>query len=263
MTPHTYDESKMKFQQKVVIGNCTLYHGNCKDILPHLPAEYSICADPPYGVPILTDFDLTRAGGRVAQGATFKEVIGNDDEYDPSELMRFKEVITWGANHYAHRLPHNGRWLIWDKRCGVIPERSQADGEAAWHNEYGALRIIRHVWDGMIKDSEKGVPRVHPTQKPIVVMRECLKYLKGQVIIDPYAGSGTTGVACVKENRAFIGIELDPDYFKAMCQRIESAVNEPDLFLNTQKEEKPPTLFDMEKPKKPRKSKGKKAPAKT
>lgn len=264
----------MKYQKKVVIGDCTLYLANCLDIVHHLPRDTAIVADPPYGVPILVNFDLQRKGqikkeGRASAGKKFKEVIGNDEEFDPTPFLHgpkdenevhslggFKEVILWGANHFAHKLPHNGRWLVWDKRCGVIPERSQADGEVAWHNEYGALRIIRHIWDGMVKDSERGEKRVHPTQKPVHVMRECLKYIKGQVICDPYMGSGTTGVACVKEKRAFIGVELDPEYFDASCKRIESAYNEPDLLTRDMPAPVQDSFFPAEiKEKKPRKKK--------
>lgn len=238
----------MKFIKKIQIGDCTLYLADCRDIVPHLDKkEVSIVGDPPYGVPIMVDYDISRNGqrkkeGRANEGKKFKEVIGNDEEFDPTPYTGvkspidgntyggFKEVLLWGANHFAHRLPHNGRWLVWDKRCGVIPERTQADGEVAWCNEYGALRIIRHVWDGMVKDSERGVPRVHPTQKPIAVMRDCLKHIKGKLICDPYMGSGTTGVACIKEGRSFIGIELDPEYFAAACARIQATYAEPDLF---------------------------------
>lgn len=250
----------MKFTKKIQIGDCTLYLADCRDIVPYLPRDMAIVSDPPYGVPIMVDFDFERKGkkkkaGRATEGKAFKEVIGNNEEFDPKYLLPFKEVLLWGANHYAHRLPHNGRWLVWDKRCGVIPERTQADGEVAWVNQYGALRIIRHVWDGMIKDSERGVARVHPTQKPVAVMRDFLKYIKGKTVCDPYMGSGTTGVACIKEGRSFIGVELDPAYFAAACDRIQATYTEPDLF--NQPAERPEQLGFLPNDNKPKKAKKK------
>lgn len=224
----------MLFKRKEIIGNCTLYLANCHDIVPHLDPAIACVADPPYGVPIMVDMDFERKGkkkkaGRATEGKKFKEVIGNDEEFDPTPFLRFKEVILWGSNHYAHRLPHNGRALVWDKRCGVIPERTQADGEMAWCNEYGAMRIFRHIWDGMVRDSERGVKRVHPTQKPVALMEWCLKFIKADTVVDPFMGSGTTALACIRAGKNFIGCELDEEYFDAACQRIKTAIDSPDM----------------------------------
>lgn len=238
----------MKYQRKEVIGNCTLYLANCHDIIHHLPRTIACVADPPYGVPIMVDMDFERKGkvkkaGRATEGKKFKEVIGNDEEFDPSPFIDgerdsngvfstggFKELILWGANHYAHRLPHNGRWLLWDKRCGVIPERNQADCEMAWCNEYGAARMFRHIWDGMVRDSERGEKRVHPTQKPVALMEWCMKFIKADTVVDPFMGSGSTALACIRAGKNFIGIELDEEYFDAACARIRTAIDSPDLF---------------------------------
>lgn len=184
--------------------------------------DMAVVSDPPYGVPIMTDMDFNRKTG-TGQGKTFKEVMGNDNEFDPAPWLTGKFQLFWGANHYAHKLPHNGRWLIWDKRCQVSPSRNQADSELAWCSEYGAVRNFYHVWDGFLRDSEKGQERVHPTQKPIALMEWCLEFTDCKTIFDPYMGSGTTGVAAVRNGRHFIGIEYDPDYFEAACERIAKA----------------------------------------
>lgn len=217
--------------EKIIIGNATLYHADCLEVLPLLSGVDALVSDPPYGVPINTKFNLGTKGDRAADGKDFAPVHGNDAPFDPSPFLNFPTVILWGANHYAHRLPHNGRWLVWDKRCGVTPERTQADGEMAWVSEYGAARFFRHVWDGMIKDSEKGEARVHPTQKPVVLMKWCLQFApKAQVILDPFMGSGTTGVAVVEEGRRFIGVEYSREYFDQACKRIEAAQQQGRLF---------------------------------
>lgn len=224
----------MKYQRKVQIGNCVLLLANCHDITPHVDVNSACVTDPPYGVPIMVDMDFERKGkkkkaGRATEGKKFKEVIGNDEPFDPTPFMHFKEIIMWGANHFANRLPHNGRWLIWDKRCGLIPERNQADGEMAWCNEYGAARIFRHVWDGMVRDSERGIKRVHPTQKPVALMEWCLKYVNAQWIYDPFMGSGSTALAAVRAGKPFIGCELDEEYFDAACKRVQDAIDSPDM----------------------------------
>jgi DNA modification methylase len=99
------------------------------------------------------------------------------------------------------------------------------------------MRIFRWQWNGFIRKGEMDktkapVFRVHPTQKPVALMEWCLGFLPdAKTILDPFAGSGTTGVACVKTGRAFIGIERDPDYFAIMCKRIDEAYRQPNLFI--------------------------------
>lgn len=238
----------MKFKRKETIGNCTLYLADCYDIIHDLPRETACVADVPYGVPIMVDMDFERKGkkkkaNRATEGKKFKEVIGNDVPFDPAPFIHgqrdsngvystggFKELILWGANHYAHHLPNNGRWLVWDKRCGVIPVRNQADCEMAWCNEYGAARMFRHIWDGMVKDSERGEKRVHPTQKPVVLMEWCMKFIKGDTVVDPFMGSGSTALAAIRAGKKFIGIEMDEEYFESACARIKNAIDSPDLF---------------------------------
>lgn len=187
-----------------------------------------VFTDPPYGVPVLTDFGLGKRGKVQVDGKTFAPVIGNEQEYDPSPLFLFGcPVLTWGANHYAHRLPHNGKWLIWDKREDKIPTRTQADCEIAWFSEYGAARIFRHYWDGMLKASERGESRVHPTQKPIALATWCFDETDaGRAIVDPYLGSGTTVIACEQSERSCYGMEISPIYCDVIVRRWEAFTGE-------------------------------------
>lgn len=102
----------------------------------------------------------------------------------------------------------------------------------AWTNKKGVARVFRHQWDGMMRASERGVARVHPTQKPVELMKWCLQQIPdAKAILDPYMGSGTTGVASVIMGRQFIGIELDPGYFDVACKRIMEALKSPDMFM--------------------------------
>lgn len=198
-----------------------IYKGDCREILAALSGKLAIVSDPPYGIPINTNFNMGKKGKRAADGKRFDEVFGNDEPFDPGHLMNFDHVLLWGANHFCQKLPHNGRWLVWDKRCGVQPVRTQADCEMAWVNTYGAARVFRHIWDGMIKDSERGESRVHPTQKPVQLMQWCLEFIPDDyTIVDPYMGSGTTLKACKELRRRCIGIEISEEYCQAAIKRL-------------------------------------------
>lgn len=110
---------------------------------------------------------------------------------------------------------------MWDKREDKIPERIQADCELAWCSEYGAARIFRHYWDGMLKASERGESRQHPTQKPVALMRWCMGFTGDAVVIyDPFLGSGTTAVACEQLGRKCRGIEISPAYVAVTLERL-------------------------------------------
>lgn len=224
------------------IGDCTLYLGDCMDVMLTLNGSYdAILADPPYGISYIP----SGGGGGIkdSNGKRYKKrftgkdvVIGDDEPFDPKFMLRANvPTIMWGGNHYASRLPDSKAWLVWDKRRGTSTN-DFADCEIAWTNLKTPARCLPHLWNGMLKDSERGDVRVHPTQKPVAVMKWCLSFLPdAKLILDPFMGSGTTGVACAKTGRRFIGIELDEDYFDIACRRIEDAYRQPDMFIQTEK----------------------------
>lgn len=213
------------------IGLATLYLGDCREIAPTLERPAAMITDPPYGI----GYSHGGGGGKLARSTQFahETIIGDDKPFDPIPWVNIAPiVILWGANHYAHQLPPMSSWLTWDKRDGVC-SNDQSDCEHAWSNKGGPARIIRHLWNGMLKASERGEIRVHPTQKPIEVMRWCIEQAKvptSGTILDPYMGSGSTGVAAVQMRHPFIGIEIEPKYFDIACRRIEEAQRQGDLF---------------------------------
>ena len=157
-------------------------------------------------------------------------IAGDDKPFNPAPGLDFNTVVLFGANHFADKLPPSPFWLVWDKRDGVC-SNDQADCEFAWVKGSGNARVIRHLWNGMLKASERGDIRVHPTQKPVAVMEWALKTSGATgTILDPFMGSGTTGVACVKLRRRFIGIEIEEKYFQIACKRIEDAYRQGDMF---------------------------------
>jgi len=205
------------WNRRVEIGPHVLYEGDCLDVLPTLGAVDAVVTDPPYGI----GYRRGRGGkGIHSKGFDGNDVpvIGDDRPFDPRPWLRWP-CIMWGANHYAQRLPH-GRWLAWNKLGGKEPWDDFCDVEFAWQNRRAADRIFSHLWKGLCQ-AGAGEKRYHPTQKPVALMQWCLGFLpKAQTIMDPFMGSGTTGVACVREGRRFIGVELDPGYFDIAVARI-------------------------------------------
>lgn len=223
--------------QYTVIGNAILYLGSCHDVIPTITQQIdALISDPPYGIA----YSPGGGGGgiRDKNGKRIKKrfsgdnlVIGDEAPFNPTHLLNISPItVLWGGNHFADKLPASSCWLIWDKRCGTTTN-DFADCEMAWTNMKKPARLINHLWNGMLKDSERGEPRVHPTQKPITVMEWCINHasMPGDTIFDPYMGSGTTGVAAIKSGRRFIGVEIDPNHYQTAIKRIAEAVAQPDL----------------------------------
>ena len=214
------------------IGDATLYLGDCRDILPTLVRKKGICVltDPPYGI----DYGKRMkgngdgAGGLDANGWKDYGEFTWDKQRPAREtfdlIRAFGEAqIIWGGNYFTDLLPPTMQWLIWDK---CQRDFSLADFEVAWSSQQSAGRIFDYSRFHALKDG-----REHPTQKPIQVMQWCIGFLPPKdTILDPFMGSGTTGVACANLGRSFIGIEIDPGYFDIACRRIEEAYRQPRLF---------------------------------
>jgi len=211
--------------EPVVIGNATLYLGDCREILPTLPKVDAVITDPPYGIA----YKSPSGAGKCERG-DYPVIEGDTEPFDPTPWLDFPEVVLFGANHFADKLPPSAAWLVWDKRDGMTPNNN-SDCELAWKKSGGSARLVRHLWNGMLKDSEKDVRREHPTQKPVAVMEWVIGQCKRpNLVLDPYMGSGTTGVACINLGLRFIGCEIDPRYFDIACRRIEDAQRQARMF---------------------------------
>jgi len=207
-------------------GQITIYCGDCRDILPTLDAGSVdlVLTDPPYGVSERTD-RLSKGRSNAYRSFDFASVAGDDEAFDPSALLQFPRVMMFGANHFADRLPPSAAWIVWDKRDGTTSD-DNADCELVWTNLPGPARLYSHLWRGMIKASERDQTRVHPTQKPVALMRWILeKWSKpGDLILDPYMGSGPVARACRDLGRRYIGIELEEKYCEIAVRRLQQAV---------------------------------------
>jgi site-specific DNA-methyltransferase (adenine-specific)/modification methylase len=199
---------------KEVIGNATLYCGDCMDIMPTLGKVDAVVTDPPYGINMAAN-PVRQKHEKMDWDA---EAIG--DRHVMFLLDCSIEQIIWGGNYFS--LPASRGFLIWDK---IQPENfSLAMCEQAWWSEDTNAKIF--------KKSVLSYSKEHPTQKPVELMEWCVSKLKansGQVL-DPFMGSGTTGVACANLGREFIGIEKEPKYFEIACRRIEQAQAQRRLF---------------------------------
>ena len=213
----------MNYKRKEVIEGATLYLGDCLEILPTLEKVDAVVTDPPYGLG-----DKWNGGG-----GTSRSSWGFNPNEAKSWDMRTadgvegltqiaEEVVIWGGNYYA--LPPSRCWLLWDKKQNDRFSTGQA--EMAWTNLERQVRMFRFAQCEQANEGEKS----HPTQKPIALMQWCLKWVSGSLILDPFMGSGTTGVACANLGRKFIGIEIEPKYFDIACERIENAYRQSRLF---------------------------------
>ena len=215
------------------IGDCTLYLGDCREILPTLGRVDAVVTDPPYGI----GEDGGRFRGRIGQKLRVLPKGGWDGETPPREVFDMirdasAEQIIWGGNYFTDKLPPSKGWLYWQKLMGG----DFSDGELAWTSRDRALREFTKC--------PKRQGAEHPTQKPVEVMEWCLGFLPdAETICDPFMGSGSTGVACVRMGRRFIGIERHEPYFDIACRRIEEAYKQPRLFAEPRQEPKQEALL--------------------
>ena len=211
---------------KIEIGNATLYLGDCIDILPTLDKVDAVITDPPYG--INENSKKVASRGNMAAPKDYGD-FDWDKAPPPDELIELirtkgKYQAFFGGNYFT--LPPTSCWLVWDKLNG---DNDFADCELAWTNWPKAVRRLQWRWNGMIRQGNE--ERYHPTQKPLEVMKWIIELCpKSDTILDPFMGSGTTGVAAIQMGRKFVGIERDPKYFEIACKRIKQAISQPQLF---------------------------------
>jgi len=223
----------MSYKRKEVIGDCTLYLGDCLEVMPTLGKVDSVVTDPPYGISAYSTGSM--GAGVLAKQSQFKKTTWDAKPIDKVCIKLMQNIsnkqIIWGGNYFE--LPPSQCWLVWDKENG---SNNFADCELAWTNLSKSVRLIKWKWQGMLQKNmgHKKENRVHPTQKPLGVMEWCIEKVEGE-ILDPFMGSGTTLVACAKMGRKGIGIELDEDYFNIACKRVEEAYKQPDMFVEQPK----------------------------
>ena len=203
----------------------TIYHGDCREVLPTLPRADLLLTDPPYGI-----------GADNQSRILSREKLAKPKDYGVSDWdkerpdvriieasIRFADIaIVWGGNYFG--LEASSCWLVWDKDNFT---NDFADCELAWTNMTRAVRKFKWRWNGMLQEEmgDKKENRVHPTQKPLALMRWCLSFAPdAKTILDPFMGSGTTLVAAKREGRKAVGIELEERYCEAAVKRLQQGV---------------------------------------
>jgi hypothetical protein len=202
--------------------------------------------DPPYGISIVkcgkVGGDKPFGAGAGKRGKMFdartmkaKPILANPDyapiigdetietavaAYELCARRKIAVLIFWGGNYYASRLPPSSCWIVWDKETG---ESFFADAELAWTNQKTAVRLFRHQWSGLIKASERGEKRVHPTQKPVALAAWCIEQYgkSGDVVLDLFGGSGSTLIACEQSDRLCRTMEMSEAYCDVIVTRWE------------------------------------------
>jgi len=203
-----------------------IFHGDCREIVPLLEAGSVDCVvtDPPYGI------RYVKGGGGHGLWINLptEPIYGDDQPFDPSPWLAWP-CLMWGADHYKHVLPPGGTMLAWDKSVGIGPADSFVDCEFAWCSVAGIKRnVFRFLWKGAIsmKAGENNGRRLHPTQKPEVLIRWCIEFVskRGDLILDPFMGSGTTLRAAKDLGRRAIGVEIEERYAEIAARRLEQGV---------------------------------------
>ncbi len=197
-----------------------IFNADCLDVMKQMPEKCVdlVVTDPPYGINYNTDYRRFTGGYR--EGNNFPKIIGDEKPFEPSVLSQFKNQIIWGANCFSDKLTI-GTWLIWDKRF-QNGEAFLSDAEVAWMNKGFGVYIFSLTSQGFNCPDGK---RVHPTQKPIALMRWCIeKYKDSNIIFDPYCGSGSTLIAAKELGRKYIGIEISEAYCKIAVQRLAQEI---------------------------------------
>ena len=211
----------------------TLYLGDCREILPTLGRFDAVVTDPPFGI----SFESNHVCGTTTAGWMNKQ-IANDECTSARD-----DVLAWHSGPFAvfgsHKAPAPSKFrglLVWDKG----PASGMGDLSFPWKTSFEFIYIGGEGWigrrdEGVIKDiwiaTRASMGRVHPNEKPVELLKHLVSKAPGNSILDPFMGSGTTGVAAAKLRRKFTGIEIEPRYFDIACRRISDALKQPDFFV--------------------------------
>ena len=201
MTPYYQDDA------------CTIYHGDCREILPTLGRFDLLLTDPPYGIGQDGGAQRTR-GSKRKNGPKlgWDSSRPSGDMFDAMFDATSSQVI-WGGNYFADMLPASRGWLYWEKLMGG----DFSDGELAWTSRDAVLK--------QFKKAKQTSERLHPTQKPLAVIRWCASFFPdAKTVLDPFMGSGTTLVAAKLEGRRAVGIELEERYCEIAANRLSQGV---------------------------------------
>lgn len=238
--PDLPDEPITKLGDIYQLGNHRLMCGDSTSIdavdklMDGKKAEM-IYTDPPYGISIVNKKGNV-GGGKLAKIGKYAPVAGDDtidvalESIQIIQTLNANVEIIWGGNYYANALNNNSCWIVWDKNN----TGNFADAELAWTNQKTAVRIFKHTWNGMIKDSEHGQKRVHPTQKPVKLAEWCFDEYGNNCtnVLDLFCGSGSTLIACESKKKNGYMMELSANYCDVIIKRWEDFTGKKAELIN-------------------------------
>ena len=219
-------------KREVIIGDCRLILGDCLEVMKELEPVDCVVTDPPYGMDFVSNHRIEK-----------HKPIANDGNLS---------MMQWACNLKTKHSSYI--WMRWNNLRDVKEPKSLITWIKNNHSmgdlehEHGRKTEVCAFYAGDDHFFPKGRPvdivfgtrtgnNLHGTQKPVDLMRNVIEWTYGTVF-DPFMGSGTTGVACVKSGRKFIGIELDETYFNIACERIQKAYDQPDFFVSAPSKQK-------------------------
>lgn len=224
---------------KVIRGNCLQMGVNCEMSWllnqPHIAD--AIISDPPYGIghkkgnlrnyeKQIDSKSISSTGKR-----STRRVVGDDKPFDPSIWMKYRQVAFTGPQYYYDRLPPNGMLHCWDKRGNYKP-LDQADADLVWvkspTKKTKRPRVFHLAWRGICRHAENRDKILHPTQKPVALMEWMIDLCNlepNSLIVDPFMGVGTTGIAAMNKGHRFVGIEILPEYYALAVKRLQEHAN--------------------------------------
>ncbi len=225
-----------------VLGNHRLMCGDSTsiDALDKLMDGASIDlvhTDPPYGI---NEKGMRDDRGGLTTNSKLPDFKDDSvqyavDAFNLCQSLGIKRQVWWGANYYAHSVPQTNNWFVWDKRVDDKYKDTQSDCELAYvKSKWASVRIFRHVWKGMIKDSERGEKRVHATQKPVALAEWVIDYYKDvSTVLDLFGGSGFNILACEKKNLSCYTMELMPEYCDVIIKRWQDYTGKKAIHADT------------------------------
>ncbi|MEA3346939.1 MAG: site-specific DNA-methyltransferase [Candidatus Auribacterota bacterium] len=210
-----------------------IIHADCMDVMSGIPdrAVDLVLTDPPYGI----GTGAFVGGDNACKATDYGDFNKWDSEIPKKDVFESfinKSInqIVWGGNYFVRYLDNSPCWIVWDKdNSGNF-----ADCELAYTSFRSAVRKIKWRWNGMIQENggKHKEERYHPTQKPVALFEWCLnKYSnEGDLILDPFSGSGTTAIACHRLNMRFICIEKEKSYYESSLKRLKEEQAQMELF---------------------------------
>jgi DNA modification methylase len=222
--------------ETVTIGACTLICGDCRDLLPTLGAVDCVITDPPYGKGL-----ANHSPGDGTRSPLPYTIRGDDSQEAGLAALAWASARGLPTLAFASPMrPWPGQWrqwLVWDKGAKY---GGGGDMRTCWKQSWELLQVARNK--PLHGPRDEGVLRfapvplgayVHPAEKPLALMRYLVHKLTqpGDVVVDPFLGSGTTAIACLQLGRACIGIEVEPAVFALACQQVREAAQQLPLGL--------------------------------